>query len=192
MAIAELWKSRIGVGAKVTEADLLSLKPLLDTLGFKTLMDYLADTFVCPKTKDVSWRNLAYWVDSMDFDAEPSTRRNVDKWRRKKSVVTPASGNPAFTNSAGVDWAAHYKKAERDKAIEEVRRKAKPGSHAEKNPELHTGLNAMGTPACGWHCTVCEMTMTENEDRVCDSCKKKANPAFNPTFPKGFAKDSGL
>jgi hypothetical protein len=115
----------------------------LHTLGFERMMDYLADTFVCPKTKKIAWRNFSYWVSSMDLEAEPSTRRNIDAWRRAKNVVSPSS-NPAFTNTAGTDWLAHKKKVEWQQAVEETRRKAKPGSHAERNPEIHTGLDANG------------------------------------------------
>jgi hypothetical protein len=171
MAIANLWE--INGGAKVTDADIHSMKGLLDVLDFKKLMDYLADTFICPKTKKVAWRNFAFWADSMDVDAEPSTKRFIDAWRRVKNVVSPSS-NPAFTNTAGTDWVAHKKKVEHERAVEEARRNAKPGSHAERNPELHTGapmVGADGTPLEGWRCRVCEMFYTKNEDRVCESCK---------------------
>jgi hypothetical protein len=172
MALTELWKAN--GGARATEADIHSMKGLLDTLGFKVLMDYLADTFICPKTKKVPWRNIAFWVDSMDLEAEPSTRRNIDAWRRAKNVVSPCSSNPAFTNTAGTDWEAHKKKVERERAVEEVRRNAKPGTDAERHPEMHTGkpmFTADGKPFDGWRCTVCTMFYTKNEDRVCESCK---------------------
>jgi hypothetical protein len=58
---------------------------------------------------------------------------------------------------------------------EPPRRVPKPGSHAEKNPELHTGIGADGKPVVGWQCTsgvVClHMTHTDNDDKVCDACK---------------------
>lgn len=51
----------------------------------------------------------------------------------------------------------------------------KPGSHAEKNPELHTGLDGEGNPVMGWKCSVptCVGVMTQNKNRICDSCRKK-------------------
>lgn len=51
------------------------------------------------------------------------------------------------------------------------RLKAKPGTHAYRNPELHAGLNREGNPPVGWKCTVCEMSMTPNKNRICDDCR---------------------
>jgi hypothetical protein len=49
---------------------------------------------------------------------------------------------------------------------------AKAGTHAAKNPELHTGLRADGKPWMGKKCTVCDLACTDNEDRACDTCRK--------------------
>jgi hypothetical protein len=66
----------------------------------------------------------------------------------------------------------------RNKAlVEEVRATAAPGSHAERNPELHTGLDAMGNPWGGWECVsgvACgKILHTDNKDRICNDCRKQ-------------------
>jgi hypothetical protein len=113
---------------------------LIARLGLGKVYDYMEDTFKCPKTLAVTWWDFSFWANSLDDEAKPSTKRNIDAWRRVKKI-------------------------------------SKAGTHAEKNPELHAGLDAMGRPYGGWKCLLgkaCHgFEMTHNEDRICDECKGK-------------------
>ncbi|HET9283183.1 MAG TPA: hypothetical protein VFR24_14580 [Candidatus Angelobacter sp.] len=65
-----------------------------------------------------------------------------------------------------------------------MRTKAAKGTHAAINPELHTGRDAQGRSWVGQRCRVCDMVMTDNEDQVCDDCKKTKTLVV--AAPQGF------
>lgn len=134
--IAKAWVER--GGKPFANGDAQHADRLIARFGLGKVYDYIEDTFKCPKTLAVTWWDFSFWAMSLDDEAKPSTKRNIDAWRRVKRIP-------------------------------------KPGTHAEKNPELHTGLNAMGIPSMGWDCLlgkVCNgMSATYNEDRICDECK---------------------
>jgi hypothetical protein len=105
--VSEAWVKNGGRGFLNGDAE--AATRLLGVHDLKVLLGYIEDTFKAPKTSKVAWRDFSYWADSMSVDAEPSTKRNIDAWRRA-TAVKPLSTNPGFTNSAGTDWAAHYGK----------------------------------------------------------------------------------
>lgn len=73
--INESWMRHTGLGLLPTEW--LPAKEFTGHWGVEATLSYLDDTFACPKTSKVAWRNFDFWVSRFI-----QTKANIDAWRR--------------------------------------------------------------------------------------------------------------
>lgn len=96
--IAQAWVR--GGGRAFVNGDAEKATHLAGVLGLGELIGYIEDTFKCPKTTKIAWRDFSYWADSMSPDAEPSTKRNIDAWRRVTKAKADLAVKPTNPNCA--------------------------------------------------------------------------------------------
>jgi hypothetical protein len=87
--IAKAWHHHTGFAFGTAEdwraaADLLGGADVND---FNEIIGYINDTFACPKTAKVLWRDFPYWVQQSSL-----TTRNIDAWRRLKKAKIATAG----------------------------------------------------------------------------------------------------
>jgi len=89
-----------GGGRAFDAADVEALAHMFETGAHASeeLIAYIEDTFKCPKTAKVAWRDFSYWAHSMSLDAEPSTQRNIDAWRRATKAKADSATKPTNPN----------------------------------------------------------------------------------------------
>jgi len=87
-----VWVKNVGVSFKREEFP--AADQLLKAHGFEKIKGYLTDTFECPKTAKITWRDFSFWAQQFDL-----TRRTIDAWRRtqkiKDKTATAAKGGHA-------------------------------------------------------------------------------------------------
>jgi hypothetical protein len=69
-----------------SQKDFEAAGKLLKIYELLPLLNYIIDTFNCPRTTKVAWRDFSYWAENFDL-----TRRNIDAWRRTTKVKKAAA-----------------------------------------------------------------------------------------------------
>ena len=92
--IAEAWAK--GKGHAFVTGDAEKATYLAGLFGLSNVIAYVEDTFRCPKTAKVAWKDFSFWADNFDL-----TRRNIEAWRRAKVAKAVAAGQPAYRAESG-------------------------------------------------------------------------------------------
>lgn len=96
-----VWFLETGFGSEDKNKDNSAAAALIESHGFEAVNEYLADTFLCPKTAKITWRDFGYWAQQFDY-----TRRTIDAWRRvtkikAKAATAVAANLPQYRRESG-------------------------------------------------------------------------------------------
>lgn len=88
-----------GGGAAFMNGDAEAAEHMLKTGAHASveLIAYIRDTFACPKTARIAWKDFSYWARPENFDL---TKRNIDAWRRLKKAKLTDSASKTNPNCA--------------------------------------------------------------------------------------------
>lgn len=97
LAIEQTWVNGGGAAFMNGDAEAAESMLLIGAHGQKELISYIADTFACPKTAGIAWKDFSYWARAENFDL---TKRNIDAWRRTKKAKASDSASKTNPNCA--------------------------------------------------------------------------------------------
>jgi hypothetical protein len=64
--------------------DKLAARHVVDEYGEESVLGYLRDTSLCPKTRRITWMDFKFWAVGMK--PKGRTKRNIDAWRRNQAA----------------------------------------------------------------------------------------------------------